>query len=110
MSNSSAAKIRVTDIRVVGDTFKPFWIQLVDETGAVLDLGGCSATFKMILESDQSEKIASSACTISNNVISYAPQPADVDTAGTYMGMFTTTFVSGAVSRAILEYEIAANI
>lgn len=110
MSTAAAAKIRVTDIRVVGDTFKPFWIQLVDETGAVLDLSGATATFKLILESDQSVKVATTGCTIANNVISYTPVAIDVNTPGTYMAMFTTTFTNGAISRAILEYEIAANI
>lgn len=109
MSTAGSVKI-IGQPRIVGDTGKPFAVELYDEHGALLDLTGAAATFKLV-DSAATVIIADLACTITASVVSYTPLTGHVATAGLFMGRFKVTLASTLILKVgHIQYEIAADI
>jgi hypothetical protein len=98
--------------RLTGDT-RPFVVKLVhDSTGLPVDLGGATATFKLISD-DLVTVIVSEAIADIDDVtgtLSYAPYASDVAVGGNYIGRFEVTFSSGVLHAAHCLYELVADI
>lgn len=91
----------------VGSVGRAWAVQMLDETGAAVDLtGAAAATFSMTPRTGGAQKVAAAPAIIGNGtytlpdgssatytptdgVLIYQPVAADVDTAGAFIGQFT---------------------
>jgi len=99
----------------VGSVGRAWAVQMLDETGAAVDLtGAAAATFSMTPRTGGAQKVAAAPAIIGNGtytladgssltvtpvdgVLIYQPVAADVDTDGNFRGQFSYTIGGGTV-------------
>ena len=109
-----ACKVDFPEPRTAGDNARHFVARAYDEdTGLDVDLGGFVATFKLVTFDGATVIVNDLPCIVSagSGLVTYIPAPADVATAGHYLGRFK--LVGSDASVLLLgpvAYEICSDI
>lgn len=96
--------------RTTGDT-RPFEISVIDyDTGDPLDLGGNTATFKLVSADLTTIVVDEAPCSIDRDLISFRPSQDDVAIVGDYIGRFSIEISEGQLRVFHILFEVTSDI
>ena len=101
---------RVAKARIAGDT-RPIAVNVTASTGRPVDLGGATATVKILDASDMATIVVSEReCVISGSQIRYTPSTWEVSAAGSFLARFNVTLSDGELMIGHLMIDIAPDL
>jgi len=112
MSNAIAHTVHWPEPRIVGDTARAFKVSIFnDDTGLPIDLGGTTATFKLVDEATGAVIVNELSCLIEVGDLSYFPVPADVAYAGHFRGRFKVVMSDAAILKiGHISFEVCDDV
>ena len=112
MSNAIACTVHWPEPRIVGDYARAFKISVYNEdTGLPIDLGGTTATFKLVNEATGAVIVNELPCLIEVGDLTYMPSANDVASEGHFLGRYKIVMSDATVLMlGHISYELVSDI